>query len=224
MEAKYNYWMAVPEARTIRSNQLQESETAYLEALGENATARSTQSARLHREHVKHMHELEEWAIREESKSHQDFLSACQAILLHAPQPLKDYLSTSYHILLGQLFSSLQSVPFAKTPQVEEQPSATASPRPEPKWSPQPNRWHPLPDPRGSMSMDETSSKASQEGRSSSKRRETSNWSASLKPSYTDAFSLTLTPWKKPDHITLPPTLGTGSMIILMTSLTSLGS
>ena len=101
MEAKYNYSMAVQEARTIRSNKLQELETTYLEALGENATARSTQSARLHREHVKHMHELEEQAIREESKSHQDFLSTCQAILLHAPQPLKENLSTFYHILLG---------------------------------------------------------------------------------------------------------------------------
>ena len=74
------------------------------------------------------MHELEEQAIREESKSHHNFLSACQAILLHAPQPLKENLSTSYHILLGQLPSSLQSAPFARTPQAEEQPSATASP------------------------------------------------------------------------------------------------
>ena len=98
MEAKYNYRMAIQEARTIRSNQLQESETAYLEALGENATARSTQSARLHREHVKCM---EEQAIREESQSCHDFLSTCQAILLHALQPLKENLSTSYHILLG---------------------------------------------------------------------------------------------------------------------------
>ena len=37
--------------------------------------------------------------------------------------------------------------------------------------------------------MDETSSKASQEGPSSSKRRETPNWFASLKPSCADAFS-----------------------------------
>ena len=37
--------------------------------------------------------------------------------------------------------------------------------------------------------MDETSSKASQEGLSSSKRRETSDWFASLKPSQADAFS-----------------------------------
>ena len=37
--------------------------------------------------------------------------------------------------------------------------------------------------------MDETSSKASQEGLSSSKRRETPDWFTSLKPSHTDAFS-----------------------------------
>ena len=181
MEAKYNYRMAVQEARMIRSNQLQESDTAYSEAHDENATMRSTQSTRLHREHVKHMHKLEEQAIREENKSHHNFLSTCQAVLLHPLQPLKENLSTSYHILLGQLPSSLQSAPFARTPQAVEQPSATASPRPEPKRSPWLKRQHPLPDPWGSTSMDETSSKASQEGPSSSKRRETPNWSASLK-------------------------------------------
>ena len=47
------------------------------------------------------MHKLEEQSIREESKSHHNFLYACQAILLHALQPLKENLSTSYHILLG---------------------------------------------------------------------------------------------------------------------------
>ena len=145
MEDRYNYRMAIQEARMIRSNQLQELETAYLEALGENAATRSTQSARLHREHVKHMHELEEKALREENKNCHNFLSTCQAVLLHAPQPLKENLSNSYHILLGQLPMSLQSAPFARTPQAVEQPSATASPRPEPKWSPQPKRWHPSP-------------------------------------------------------------------------------
>ena len=47
------------------------------------------------------MQELEERALREENKSHQDFLSACQAVLHHALQPLKENLSTSYHVLLG---------------------------------------------------------------------------------------------------------------------------
>ena len=37
--------------------------------------------------------------------------------------------------------------------------------------------------------MDETSSKASQEGPSSSKRRGTPDWVASLKPAHVDAFS-----------------------------------
>ena len=48
MKAKYNYMMAIQEARTIRCSQLQESEAAYLEALGENAAARSTQCATLY--------------------------------------------------------------------------------------------------------------------------------------------------------------------------------
>ena len=197
METKYNYRVAIQEAKTIRNNQLQESEIAYLQALGENTTVRSTQSTRLHREHVKLMHELEEQAIREENISHHDFLYTCQAILLHALQPLKENLSTSYHILLGQLPLSLQSAPSARALQAEEQTSATASPRPDPKWSPWPKRWHPSPDPWGSTSMDETSSKASQEGPSNSKRRETPNWFASLKPSHADAFSHDSDPMKE---------------------------
>ena len=102
MEAKYNYRMAIQKARMIRCNQLQESETAYSEAIDENAATRSTQSAKLYRKHVKHMHGLEKQAPGEENKSCHNFFSACQAILHHAPQPLKENLSTSYHILLGQ--------------------------------------------------------------------------------------------------------------------------
>ena len=168
MAAKHNYSLAIQEDRTTRCNQLQEPETEYSEAISGNAAVRSTWSAKLHRKHVEHMHGLEEQALREENKSCKDFLSAHQAVLHHAPQPLKDNLSTSYHILLGQLPSSLQSISFAKTPQADKQPSTATSPRPEPKRSPQPKRQHALPDPQGSTSMDETSSKASQEGPSSS--------------------------------------------------------
>ena len=60
LEAKYNYRAAIQEAKTIRGNQLQELEIAYLKALGENTAVRSSQSARLHREHVRLMHTLEE--------------------------------------------------------------------------------------------------------------------------------------------------------------------
>ena len=52
MKAKYDYRMAIQEARTIRCSKLQESEADYLEALGENTAAKSIQWATLCREHV----------------------------------------------------------------------------------------------------------------------------------------------------------------------------
>ena len=189
LEAKCNYRVAVQEAKTIRGNQLQESEIAYSKALSKNAALRSSQSATLHREHVRLMQELEEQAIREESKSHHDFLPTCQAILHHALQPLKENLTTSYHVLLGWSPMSSPSAPPARAPLVEEQPSAATSPRPAPKQSPWPKRQHPLPEPQGSTSIDETSPKATQKGPSSSKRWETPIWLASLKPSCAEAFS-----------------------------------
>ena len=189
LEAKYSYRAVVQEAKTIWGNWLQESEVAHSKALGENATVRSSQSVTLHREHVRLMQELEEQAIREENKSHQDFLSACQAVLHHALQSLKGNLTTSYHVLLGQSPSSSPSTPPARTSPAEEQTSVAASPRPVPNQSPCPKRWHPLPELQESMSIDETSPQAMQEGPTSSKRQETPIWFASLKPSHAKAFS-----------------------------------
>ena len=60
LEAKYNYRAAIQEAKMIRGNWLQELEIAYSKALGKNAAVRSSQSATLHREHVRLMHKLEE--------------------------------------------------------------------------------------------------------------------------------------------------------------------
>ena len=100
-KAKYNYRMAIWEAIMIRCNELQELEAAYLEALGENTAARSTQCTTLCREHMRHMHELEEWALDVENRSCQDFVFACQAIICHVLQPIKENLFASYHVLLG---------------------------------------------------------------------------------------------------------------------------
>ena len=116
MVAKYKYRMAIQEARTTRCNQLHELETAHSEAIRENAVVRSTQTAELQREHAEHMHKLKEQALRDEVKSCEDFLSTCQAVLHHTLQPNKENLSTSYHIVLGQLPSLLQSLPFTRTP------------------------------------------------------------------------------------------------------------
>ena len=77
------------------------SEMAYSKAISEAMALRSSHSAALHREHIRLMQELEEQAIREESKSHHNFLSACQATMHDALQPLRENLATSYHVLLG---------------------------------------------------------------------------------------------------------------------------
>ena len=119
MRAKYDYRVAIQEARVVRCSKLKEVEAAYSEALSENVAAKSLQCTALCKEHAKYMHKLEEQALDVENKSHQDFLSAHQAILHHAPQSLKEDLHSSYHILLGQLSSSLQSIPSARAPKAQ---------------------------------------------------------------------------------------------------------
>ena len=156
-ESQVRFRVTVQEARAIRCSKLKESEAAYLEALSDNVAAKSLQCATLHREHVKHMCELEEWALDVENKSCQDFLFAHQAVLRYALQSLKENLHSSYHILLGQSSSSLWSIPFARAPQAEGQPPVNTPPRPESKWSPWPKRQNSLPDAQGDMSIDENS-------------------------------------------------------------------
>ena len=133
LEAKCNYRVAVQEAKMIRGNLLQKSEIAYSKAISKAVALRSSQSMALHREHMRLMQELEEQALREESKSHHNFLSACQAALHHTLQPLRENLATSYHIILGQSPPTLPSVLPARTPLVEDQPPAVAPPTPMPK-------------------------------------------------------------------------------------------
>ena len=119
MRAKYNYQVAVQEARATQCNELEEAETAYSEALRENAAAQSLHFATLHTEHVKHMSKLEEQALEVEVKSWQDFLSAHSAVLRHAPPSLKADLHSSYNILLGNSSSLLQSVPSVRVSQAQ---------------------------------------------------------------------------------------------------------
>ena len=73
--------MTIQEARTARCAELQESEVAYSEALGEVAAKKSHECATLHQMHVEHMQDLEAQAIRVENRSCQDFLLAHQMLL-----------------------------------------------------------------------------------------------------------------------------------------------
>ena len=112
-----------------------------------------------------------------------------KTILCHAPQSLKENLHSSYHILLGQSSSSFQSILSARAPQAEGQPPATTSPRPKPKQSPLPKRWHSPTDAQGDTSIDEDFPMASQEGLLSSKIGKKVDWFSSLSPSCAVAFS-----------------------------------
>ena len=143
MRAKYDYRVAVQEARAAWCNKLEEAETAYSEALHENAAMQSLHCTTLCREHAKYMSELEEQALEAEIKSWQDFLSAHLAVLCHAPPSLKEDLYSSYNILLGNSSSLLQSIPSAKVPQVLGQPPVTTSPKSEPTQSQWPKRQNP---------------------------------------------------------------------------------
>ena len=146
MKAKYDYPVAVQEARATQCNELEEAETTYSVAPCKNAAAQSLHCTTLCKEHVKYMSELEEQALEAEIKSWQDFLSAHLAVLHHAPPSLKEDLHSSYNILLGNSSSLLQSIPSVRVPQVQGQPPVTTSPKSEPTQSQKPKRWNPSPD------------------------------------------------------------------------------
>ena len=76
----------------------------------------------------------------EESRSRNNFLSACQVILYNSPSQLKEALATSYHLLLGQTPPLPPLILPQKISPMEEQPTAVASPSPVPKQFPRPKR------------------------------------------------------------------------------------
>ena len=143
----------------------------------------------LHKEHGKYMWDLEKQAIGEESRSHNNFLSACQVILYSSPPSLKGTLAASYHILLGQTLPSPPLILPQRTSPVEEQPTAAVSTTLVPKQSPRPKRWHPSPDSMESTPIGSATPKATSGGLPSPKRQEIPPWFKTLKPNCTKAFS-----------------------------------
>ena len=140
LEAKTNFLVAVKKAKTTRGHLIPKAKAACSNAICEAKAWKVSQAMIFHKEHGKYMQDLEEQAIREESKSHNDFLSACQVVLYHSLPQLKGGLATSYHILLGQTPPSPPLIPPQKTSPMEEQPTTAASPTSGPKQSPWPKR------------------------------------------------------------------------------------
>ena len=179
-EAKTKCLVAVREAKTTRDHSIHQAEAACSKAICKTAALKVSQSITFHKEHNRFIWDLEEHAIEDETQSHHDLLSACQATLSHNPQPLRGAMATSYHLLLGQAPPSSSTVPPQKACPVEEQPSMATLPAPTPKQSPRPKRHHPSPEPTGSMPA---------AGRPPNpKKWEMPPWFKSLKPSQADAF------------------------------------
>ena len=147
LEAKTGYLAVVKKAKTTRGHLVQEAKATCSKAICEAEAQKISQAAMLQKEHSKYVRDLEEQAIGEESRSCNDFLSACQVILYSSPPSLKGALAASYHILLGQTPLSPPLVLPQRTSPMEEQPIVAISPTPVPKQSPRPKRQYPLPDP-----------------------------------------------------------------------------
>ena len=128
LKAKTDYLAVVKKAKTTRGCLVQEAKAACSKAICEVEAWRVSQAALFHKEHGNYMEDLEEQAIGEESRSCNDFLSACQVILCNSPPQLKGTLATSYHILLEQTPPSPPLVLPQKTSPVEEQPTTATSP------------------------------------------------------------------------------------------------
>ena len=127
LEARTGYLAAVREAKTTRSHLLQEVEATCSQAICGIEAQKIAQAEMLHKEHGNIMQDLEEQAVGEESRSHNDFLSTCQVILFSSPPLLRSSLVASYHLLLGQTPPLPLLISSQRTSPMEEQPTTTVS-------------------------------------------------------------------------------------------------
>ena len=102
LEAKTNFQATVMEAKTTRCHSIQAAKVACFKAMNDAKAQKTSQAMMFQEKHSKYLWSLEEQAFREESRSHHEVLSSCQATLCHSPQPLRGALAASYHLPLGQ--------------------------------------------------------------------------------------------------------------------------
>ena len=88
-EAKTNYWAAVVEAKTTKYHLIQAAEVTCSKAISDTKAQTTSQATMFQEEHCNYLWDLEEQALREESRSHQDLLSSCEAALCHSPQLIR---------------------------------------------------------------------------------------------------------------------------------------
>ena len=81
MEAKTNYWATVMEAKTTKRCSIQAAEVTCSKAISDTKAQTTSQATMFQEEHCNYLQGLEEQALGEESRSHQDVLSSFQAAL-----------------------------------------------------------------------------------------------------------------------------------------------
>ena len=188
LEAKTNFQATVMEAKTTRCCSIQAAKAACSKAISDTESWKTSQAMMFQEEHSKYLQSLEEQAFREESRSHHEVLSSCQATLCHSPEPLRGALAALYHLLLGQAPPSPPLILPPRTPSAEEQPSTAAPPTQMPKQSPRLKRWHPSPEQMGNIPMGRPTPVAMLWGPPNPKKQETPPWFKSLKPSHAEDF------------------------------------
>ena len=167
--------------------QFKQLRQACSKAISDTEAWKTSQAMMLQEEHSKYLQSLEEQAFREESRSHHEVLSSCQAACATV---LSHLGGTGCLISLAARTST--SIPSLilppRTLPTEEQPPTAAPPMPTPKHSPRPKRWLPLPELMGSMPLGGVIPVAALGGPPHPKKQENPPWFKSLKPSHAEAF------------------------------------
>ena len=122
------------EAKTTKHHSIQAAEVTCSKAISDAKAQTTSQAVMFQKEHCNYLQDLEEQALGEESRSHQDVLSSCQAALHHSPQSIRGALAASYHLLLRQApqLPSLAASYHLLLRQAPQLPSLIQSPRTPP--------------------------------------------------------------------------------------------
>ena len=87
--AKTNYQTAIMEAKMTKCHSIQAAEVTCSKAISDAKAQTTSQALMFQEKHCSYLQGLEEQALREESRSHQDILSSCWAALCHSPQSIR---------------------------------------------------------------------------------------------------------------------------------------
>ena len=119
MKAKFEYQMAIQEARMARCAELRDSEVVYSEVLSEATAKKSCECTNLCQMHAEHLQDLEAQAIRAKNRSCQDFLLVHQTLLHRAPHSVREESYSSYSLLWDHPLHPCYTFPSPQHPRLK---------------------------------------------------------------------------------------------------------